>query len=436
MAMNHKGEIFVVWQQYSEPGNDFLARIYFTSFDGENWSTPVPITDTLGMDWTPNIAVDTLGFPHVVWGSYATGEIYHQGFNGLSWSSPRNISQNAGESFFPQIAIDHKNTIHFVWHDNTTGSLVGYYRCFDGVSWSPTVIFSDSLNEVRNPRIAIDPQNNLHVSFHCYTGPPSSNWDVFYRKCQDGLWSNLTRLTTDTLKSSDSDIAITSDGRPVVVWDQAGHLPPIGPSTRYIYTTTLGDSAWTIPQCVANTSYSTGASVAIDREDCSHVVWELLDRTAYLSRIVYSDLRYGAWSTPTDLSGANPFAFDAHIRVDGMGICHVIWLGMNNCIYYTHQTGVATVDEAPPHTAMHLEQNYPNPFNSFTTVTYSISQASEVVLKIFDPLGRVVKTLRNSHQPPGRHSFVFDGSELSSGVYFCQLQINTQVRVRTMLLLR
>ena len=74
-----------------------------------------------------------------------------------------------------------------------------------------------------------------------------------------------------------------------------------------------------------------------------------------------------------------------------------------------------------------LEQNYPNPFNPFTTIKFSIPQNvgnenfRSVQLKIYDMLGNEIATLVDEQKSPGIYEVTFDGSNLSSGVYFYQL---------------
>ncbi|MDP4173496.1 MAG: S8 family serine peptidase [Bacteroidota bacterium] len=69
-----------------------------------------------------------------------------------------------------------------------------------------------------------------------------------------------------------------------------------------------------------------------------------------------------------------------------------------------------------------LEQNYPNPFNPSTTINYSLAKSSQVELKIYDMLGREVKTLVNKIQNAGHYKVHFDASQLKSGVYIYLLQ--------------
>jgi flagellar hook assembly protein FlgD len=74
----------------------------------------------------------------------------------------------------------------------------------------------------------------------------------------------------------------------------------------------------------------------------------------------------------------------------------------------------------------YLSQNYPNPFNSQTLIEYTIERTSFVQLKIFDALGKEVKTLTNRIQTPGRYRVVWDGKtneggDVPSGVYIYRL---------------
>jgi hypothetical protein len=82
-------------------------------------------------------------------------------------------------------------------------------------------------------------------------------------------------------------------------------------------------------------------------------------------------------------------------------------------------TAVEQLDELP--TDYKLEQNYPNPFNPSTTIKYSLPQNSRVQLRIYDILGNLVETLVDDNQNAGVYTVDFDGSNLSSGVYFYQL---------------
>jgi hypothetical protein len=83
-----------------------------------------------------------------------------------------------------------------------------------------------------------------------------------------------------------------------------------------------------------------------------------------------------------------------------------------------------------------LAQNYPNPFNPSTTIKYELPRSSVVRLSVYDILGREVSVFVNEEREAGAYEVKFDGSNLSSGVYFYRLQAGDFVTTKRLLLLR
>ncbi len=70
-----------------------------------------------------------------------------------------------------------------------------------------------------------------------------------------------------------------------------------------------------------------------------------------------------------------------------------------------------------------LYENYPNPFNPSTTISYDLPNEAEVVLKVYDMLGREVTTLVDARQGAGHHTVPFSPTAgLASGAYIYQIQ--------------
>lgn len=69
-----------------------------------------------------------------------------------------------------------------------------------------------------------------------------------------------------------------------------------------------------------------------------------------------------------------------------------------------------------------LHQNYPNPFNPVTTIRYDIAERGNVSLKVYDIIGREIKTLVDTEQNSGYYSVQFNAEQFSSGVYFYTLR--------------
>ena len=90
-------------------------------------------------------------------------------------------------------------------------------------------------------------------------------------------------------------------------------------------------------------------------------------------------------------------------------------------------TTITSFDDEQMPIAYSLEQNYPNPFNPTTTIKFTVPgvEAQHAVsLRIYNILGREVTTLVNQNILPGSHEVTFDGSNLSSGVYFYRIDVN------------
>lgn len=83
-----------------------------------------------------------------------------------------------------------------------------------------------------------------------------------------------------------------------------------------------------------------------------------------------------------------------------------------------------------------LYQNYPNPFNPNTNIEFSISKKSLVELIIFDVKGKEISKLVNGNLEAGVYRYNYDGSHLSSGVYFYKLITENFSQTRKMILLK
>jgi hypothetical protein len=103
-------------------------------------------------------------------------------------------------------------------------------------------------------------------------------------------------------------------------------------------------------------------------------------------------------------------------------------------------TDVKDSPEAQPdHFA--LEQNYPNPFNPSTSILYSLAEKAYVSMKIYDMLGREIRTLFSGDQTAGSHKVEWDGLDdrgvlVSSGIYFYTLTAKGFRETRKLVMLR
>jgi hypothetical protein len=69
-----------------------------------------------------------------------------------------------------------------------------------------------------------------------------------------------------------------------------------------------------------------------------------------------------------------------------------------------------------------LISTYPNPFNPSTMINYSIASSNDVVITVYDMLGREVRRFNRGMQAAGTYNFEFVANNLNSGVYLIRLQ--------------
>ena len=87
--------------------------------------------------------------------------------------------------------------------------------------------------------------------------------------------------------------------------------------------------------------------------------------------------------------------------------------------------------------SFNLQQNYPNPFNPSTIIKFDLPQSELVTLKVYDVLGREIRTLINNENiPAGANEIGFDASDLSSGIYFYTIKAGDYKATKKMMLVK
>jgi hypothetical protein len=92
-------------------------------------------------------------------------------------------------------------------------------------------------------------------------------------------------------------------------------------------------------------------------------------------------------------------------------------------------------------TAYRLENNYPNPFNPETNIKFSLPEAQDVKLEVFDIKGHRVRVLVNENMTAGNHSVMWNGRDkngrmVASGTYFYRIQAGPLNQTHRMLLVK
>ena len=165
----------------------------------------------------------------------------------------------------------------------------------------------------------------------------------------------------------------------------------------------------------------------------------------YSNLFISSKNNDGSWSEAVKMTGLSSIYHELYpnISPDGRfmmflsfrsGLLLPYWVDAQ--VIYNYITNVDDEKNAEIPGVFQLYQNYPNPFNPSTKITYSIPQRSFVSLKVYDVLGNIVTALVEMEKSTGEYEIEFDGSELTSGIYFYQLIAGNYLETKKMLLLK
>jgi len=109
----------------------------------------------------------------------------------------------------------------------------------------------------------------------------------------------------------------------------------------------------------------------------------------------------------------------------------------NRVLRFTANTPLTGVEPAGnPPSGYALGQNYPNPFNPGTTITYEVSGAAYVTLRVYNVLGQEVATLVDGLKQPGSYAVRFNATGLASGMYMYRLVAGQFVQTRRFVVLK
>lgn len=171
------------------------------------------------------------------------------------------------------------------------------------------------------------------------------------------------------------------------------------------------------------------------------VAWgELADYEGYTMELAIpaADLKF-------PLEGDQQIGFEVQINDRDNEVREVMnrwWAGDNMAWQNPNRWGTAVLmpgndvaREIAPN-SFGLNQNFPNPFNPTTNISFNLDKRSAVKLTVFDVLGNEVAELVNDVRQAGPQTVQFDGSNLSSGVYFYKLETASSVITKKMMLMK
>jgi photosystem II stability/assembly factor-like uncharacterized protein len=377
-----------------------------TTDGGDNWSLTTAPNDNLNCYSIEAINADTAW---VVSTNNLGGNtaLYKTINGGISWQIKQ--SSNLPSSFYNAVKFYDKNN-GLLQGDPENGYFTIYITDNGGETWiridSTKIPASDGSEEYGIT-------NNLAVSGNkAWFGTQNNfgkNGRVFYSNDKGKSWSVIAPVDYDII----STIAFSTELIGIIVYD----------NNNVAYTRD-GGLTWTTtssPLYGSGSSFATSSSFILVGLTSSYVSTD--------GGVTWAERETNITSSYLEaVSFANPS--------DGWAVGEkgVILKWNGGSLPDVPLSSIDNLSNTVPR--FELEQNYPNPFNPTTTIEYSIQERSNVIVKVFDLLGREITTLVNEEKIPGNYKVEFDAINLPSGVYFYRLETEKFYEIKKLVLLR
>jgi len=382
------------WQQVGAPYNGDVRSMTFTGSgvmlggtygggvwrstnDGQSWSmsnTGIGDYYIYGLATSPNGNV----FATVSWG------VCRSSNEGVNWE-PVLVSSSQFRCLAISKAVQSSGTIF-------AGSTNGVTRSTDnGTSWSSFQM----TNVAPILALAVGPTGIVYAA--------STSYGV-YRSTDNGATWVQTSLLLGTFVS--------------LAANSSGHIF----AATYANVHRTLDSGATWQQVVITSSDVKSVSVALN----GHIFAALATVGVYRSTnngTIWDSVNTGLTNRYGALLGVSPSGY-----VFAVAGAHMF-----------RSAGFVTAVYLPPPSlpaSVTLHQNYPNPFNPTTRIEYQLPTNAFVITKVFDILGKEVKSLVNEQQSAGLYHVDLDGTNMPSGAYVCRIQAGSFVVAKKLLLLR
>jgi hypothetical protein len=121
-------------------------------------------------------------------------------------------------------------------------------------------------------------------------------------------------------------------------------------------------------------------------------------------------------------------------EISSSGIYYYRLKQIDNDGAYEFSNQIEVNFEAP--NSLELNQNYPNPFNPSTIISFNLPESGRVTLKIYNIIGKEIKTLLEDYREAGIHTFNFNAEGFPSGMYLYRLSTNGFTETKKMLLMK
>ncbi len=409
----------LVWQAYINGNWDIYSRF---NYRGRFWSRMIPVATTSVNEMNPSVAYDSARGRW--WCAFqktdTLNEInvfvsYGDSVNG--WSAPiRASAVDLRNDKEPVIICDSNNLVWVAWLAPYGEGMNIHTRYYDGLNWSPVLPATWDSN-----------QSNINHDFSLRRRKPFLVWEksnnIYFSEYYLGRWSSPTAITNDIYVDARPRIISGEPYKGVwVVWYNNRHGNFEISRTEYdlmpsYYRLTTHDSSDFNPTGVNFGSTS--------KFDPFTILWTSCRNG---NKDIYSCYFFSTFPTPVDTNPAEDDSAVVSMNFDGVFFyTWAIWQTNRNGdwdIYGSYNSFYLNIEaETKSMPELAEVKISPNPSRNTIAIDYSLKDASEIRMKLYDASGRIVQRRYEGRREKGRHSLLI-GDGLSAGIYFVSLEID------------
>ena len=220
VAICDQGFAMAIWKSSNSP----TQSIFTSTFDiaSNTWTTPYQLSDpSLYVD-EPQITINSSGLVYATWISspdLSLWSVQVASFSNNVWSAPSTISSLSVSASVPQIVVDSNGNATAIWLSvdvTSTEKFTVLASTYSSGTWSQPEALSDAIYNAQSPSLSIDSLGNIFAVWFWYDGV--SFIIQTSRKPVGADWSAVTNLSVSGADSFDPQIAVDPSGNAVCIW--------------------------------------------------------------------------------------------------------------------------------------------------------------------------------------------------------------------------
>jgi len=399
-------------------------------------------TGEAGGDFEATLDVDSNGKVHIAartgTGLFSGPIVYYNNISGSFQSSVI-----AGDGNYPMIALDNNDKVHIVYRSS---SRLYYTNNVSGSFSTPVPISPVGQLPAGMQSLTADDENRLFITYQSSQSASGRGFYLLFAEngeFYDTILVNdisseyVTRNSSQVITKGNGDIAIfyvpggIRNGEVIAdIFLERGNIYDVIPVELASFNAAVSGNDVTLNWITASETNNYGFEIQRSLKDGK---WEM-ENGKFIRQSVNED----RWEVVGFVEGKGTtteqqfYTFTDKNLSAGKYQYRLKQIDFDGSVNYSK---IVEVNTSVP-VEFVLEQNYPNPFNPSTKIKFTLPEASNVSLKVYDMLGREAATLIDEFKPAGNYDVEFSAEsfQLSSGVYFYRLNAGDFTSVKKMIL--